>query len=112
MRTWRPRRRLGKLRERITIERATVDSTTGQPVRSWADHQTSVPASYDPATGSETTRGRQVEANVKAVFTVHYSSGITVEDRVAYDGRKWGIVAIVPVEGGKRYMELHCSGVA
>lgn len=112
MRTWRPRTRLGKFRERITIERATVDISTGQPDRTWSTHMSSVPASYDPATGSETTRGRQVEANVKAVFTMHYTDGITPEDRVIYDGWTWGIVAMMPVEGGQRYMELHCTGVA
>lgn len=110
--TWRPKQRLGKLRERITIQSASVDETTGQPVRTWSTLEASVPASYDPATGSETTRGRQVEANVKAVFTIRFRTDVTTEHRVVYDSRNWGIVATVPVEGGRRYLELHCAAVA
>lgn len=110
--TWRPRQRLGKFRERITIERATVEESTGQPIRTWAEHLTSVPASFEPATGGETVRGRQVEANVKAVFEVHYNGNVTPEDRIVYGGWIWGIVAILPHEGGKRYMSIHCQNVA
>lgn len=109
---WRPRTRLGKLRERIVIQRARTDISTGQPERTWEVHLNSVPASYDPVTGSETTRGRQVEANVKAVFTVHKTGEIKTTDRVLFDGNTWGIVAIVPFAGGERYLEIHCTGVA
>jgi SPP1 family predicted phage head-tail adaptor len=110
--TWRPKQRLGKLRERIAIQSASVDESDGQPSRTWSNLYASVPASYDPATGGETSRGRQTEANVKAVFTTRYLSGVTPEHRVVYGGENYGIVAIVRVAGGRRYMDIHCRGVA
>lgn len=97
------------MRERITVQSATVVETTGQPVRTWANTFANEPASFEQASGGETARGRQVEANVAAVFTVHYRAGYDTEQRVVHDGINYGIVRVVPVEGGRRYLELRCK---
>lgn len=114
MSNWRPRRgfRVGKMRERINIQQASVTETTGQPVRSWANLYASEPASFEPASGGETIRGRQVEANVSAVFIIHKRTGINTEMRVVHDSTNYGIVRVLPVEGGNRYIELHCRALA
>lgn len=110
---WRPtRHRIGKMRERITVQSATVDASTGETIRTWSNLYASEPAAYDPASGGETVRGRQVEANINAVFTVHYRSDYSTEYRVTYGGNAYGIVSVLPVQGGRRYLELHCKSIA
>lgn len=112
--TWRPSRfRLGSLRDRITVQSptATIDAA-GQTIRTWAALFTNEPASFDSASGGETQRGKQVDATITAVFTVHFRDGYTTEQRVLYNGQTYGIVYVRPVEGGRRYIELHCKGAA
>lgn len=109
--TYRPRNlRLGAMRERITVETATVDASTGQPVRTWATVVANEPAAFEQVTGGETLRGRQVEANVTAIFTVRFRSNTySVEQRITHNGIEYGIVRVMPVEGGRRYIELRCK---
>ena len=112
--TWRPRRgfRVGAMRERIDVQTATVDASSGQPVRTWATTYASEPAAFDPVAGGETIRGRQVEAGTTAVFTVHSrSGGFDTEMRVIHNAQTYGVVRAVPVEGGRRYVELHCKSI-
>lgn len=103
--------RLGSMRERITIQEPveTVDSI-GQTVRSWSDLYSNEPARFDPVSGGETLRGKQVEAGVTAVFTIHKREGIDATMRVGFGGTDYGISYINPVDGGNRYLELRCSG--
>ena len=104
--------RLGKMRERITVQSATVNESTGQPSRTWDQtFVTGEPASYDPAAGGETVSGKQVEANISAVFTVRYRDGYNAEQRLTHNGQIYGIVYVPPVKGGRRYQELHCKSV-
>lgn len=108
--TWRPSRfRVGAMRERITVQSLTVTiSDAGDKAEAWANLYVNEPAIYDPASGSETLRGRQVEAGVNVVFITHYRTAYAPEQRVSYGGNTYGIVFVKPVEGGRRYVELHC----
>lgn len=108
--TFRPSRfRLGAMRERIKVESVAVSiSDAGDKTETWSTLFASEPALFDPASGSETLRGRQVEAGINAVFTVHYRSGYEPTQRVTHNGTVYGIVFVKQVEGGRRYLELHC----
>lgn len=108
--TFRPSRfRLGSMRDRITVQSVTVTlSSAGDKVETWADLYRNEPASFDPISGGETLRGRQVEAGINAVFTTHYRTGYAPEQRVSYNGTNYGIVFVKQIEGGRRYVELHC----
>ena len=112
--TWRPTRgfRVGKMRERIKIQQATdtVDDA-GQSIRYWSDVSTSEPATWEPISGQEVLRGRQVEAGITDIFQIHYKSTITPQMQVVYGGRTYGIVYAKQVDGGRRYMELQCKAV-
>lgn len=109
--TWRPQRfRLGAMRERVAIQTATETvSDAGDVTRTWADTYANEPAKLEPITGSESLRGRQVEADVSVVFTVHYRSTYTTEMRVSHKGTYYGIAYVKHIEGGQRYTELHCK---
>ena len=69
------------------------------------------PAKWEPTTGGEGARGRQVEANIAAVFTVHYRSEYTPTMAVVCEDQKFGIVHVLPVDGMNVYRELHCKAV-
>lgn len=93
---------------RITVQSATVDESSGQPVRTWGTNVfENEPAVWTPTAGTETVRGRQVEAGIAGYFTVSYRSGYSVEQRVLHDGLTYGIVHVKPVNGERRFIELH-----
>lgn len=113
MNSWRPRRHSSaRMRARINVETKTEDLSTGEPVRTWATTYSSQPATYTPTTGGETINGRMVEAGIKAVFTIHRRENLSTEQRVLHNGQYYGIVYAHPVEGGLRYVDLHCKGIA
>ena len=82
--TWRPHRgfRLGAMRERIDVQSVEIAvSDAGDRSETWSNTITSEPAAVDPVSGGETLRGRQVEAGINVVFTVHYRTNYTPEMR-------------------------------
>ena len=98
------------MRERITVQQATVDDSTGEPSRTWTDWLTNEPAAYMPTAGGETIRGRQLSAEISAVFTVRYRAGYSPQMRVVHNGQTYGVVYVKPVDGGRRFLELQCKG--
>ena len=110
--TWRPRRfRVGAMRERVTVTSETLDESSGEPnLSSTTTIVDDEPATYEIVSGGETVRGRQVDATVDAVFIVHHRrSTYSVTQKLTHDGNEYGIVKIIPTEGGDRYLELHCK---
>ena len=102
--------RLGSLRQRITIQSVTVSvSDAGDRSETWANAYTDEPAEVNFVTGGETLRGKQVGANVGVVFLVRYRDDYDTSRRVVYGGVNYGIVFVRPIEGGRRYTELHCK---
>jgi head-tail adaptor len=95
------------LHHRIDVQTATTDATSGQPIRTWLTTYSQEPAQWTPTAGTESIRGRQVEAGISGYFTVNYRDGYSVEQRVLHQGLYYGIVYAKPVNGGRRYIELH-----
>lgn len=101
------------MRDRITVStEVQTQDAAGQPIVSLSTWLESEPATYEYISGGETTRGRQVEAGIKAVFIVRYRSGYTTQMQITLGDQRYGIVHVVPVEGKNRYLELHCKAVA
>lgn len=114
MRGYRPQRgfHLGEMRSRITVKTETTSQDgAGQPVVTLTTWLTDEPAKCEPAIGGETARGRQVEAGIAAIFTVHYRAGYTPEMAVICNGQTYGIVHVLPVDEMNVYRELHCKAV-
>lgn len=100
------------MRNKITVKRETVtQDAAGQPVVSLVTWLTDEPAKWEPVRGGEGTRGRQVEAGIAAVFTVHYRDGYTPKMAVICKGQTYGIVYVDVVDGMDAYRELHCKAV-
>lgn len=104
--------RVGRLRQRCTIQQKTeTQDASGQPVVSWSNYAVGEPCEYNPTGGTESMRGRQLEAGTRAVFRVRYRSGYDTTMSIQYDGERYGITHINPVDGLRRYIDLICSVV-
>jgi hypothetical protein len=100
------------MRSRITVKvETTTQDDAGQPVVSLANWLIDEPAKFEPTTGGEGARGRQVEAGIQAIFTVHHRDGYTPEMAVSHAGQTYYIVYSKPVDGLPAFDELYCKGV-
>jgi len=114
VRGYRPHRgfHVAEMRNRITVKtEVQTQDAAGQPVVTLATWLTDEPAKFEPTRGGEGARGRQVEAGIAAVFTVHYRDGYTPEMSVTCGNQTYGIVYVDPVDGMNAYRELHCKAV-
>ena len=100
------------MRHRIDVKTETTEQdAAGQPVVSLSTWLREEPAKYEPTTGGEGARGRQVEAGIDAIFTVRYRDGYTPQMAVELNDERWWIVYVKPVQGMDRYRELYCKSV-
>jgi SPP1 family predicted phage head-tail adaptor len=98
------------MREKITIStHVETQDTAGQPIVTYTTLWDNVPAAFDSLNGGEVLRGRQVESNVRACFTIHKLAGITTQHKIRHNGTDYGILYIKPSEGGNRYQEIFCT---
>lgn len=100
------------MRHRITVSvETTSQDAAGQPVVSLSQWLADEPAAFEPTSGGEGARGRQVEAGISAIFTVRYRDGYTPEMAVDINGQRYWIVYVKAVQGMDRYRELYCKSV-
>jgi len=114
MRGYRPARgfHLGDMRHRVNVQvETTTQDSAGQPVVTRSTWLSQEPAKFEPTTGGEGARGRQVEAGIAAIFTVHNRSGYTPEMSVVCNGQTYHIFYVKPVDGLTAFTELYCISV-
>ena len=112
--TYQPGRgfRVGEMRYRIRVKTETTEQDdSGQPIVTLVDWLVDEPAKFEPTTGGEGFRGRQVEAGISAIFTVRHRDGYTPDMAIDIDGDRYWIVYVKPVQGMNRYRELFCRSV-
>jgi len=101
---------VGEMRERITIqEAASTKDGFGQPIRSWSNRYANQPAKWIPVAGTETIRGRSVEAGITALFQIRHVEGVSPKMRVVHSSGTYGVQYVKPIGGRTRYIELHCK---
>lgn len=84
----------GKLDRRITVERATITTdAAGGEVQDWTAIAT-VWAEVLPISDGERWRASEVAAHVTTRFRIRWGLGVTVEDRIVYEGRVYEIVGV------------------
>ena len=97
----------GKKIHRIIFQSATETiADTGEPVVTWVNYRTDEPAEFVPTGGTETIRGRQIEAGTRAIFRVNYRDGYTTQMRILHDSVYYGITYINKVDGLNRELEI------
>jgi SPP1 family predicted phage head-tail adaptor len=99
-----------RMRYRVDIQHPieTLD-VGGEPLVTWQNFASREPAEYTPTGGIEFMRGRQLEANTKAVFRIRYRDGYSTQMRVVFQGKNFGITYVNPVDGMRRFIELFVS---
>jgi SPP1 family predicted phage head-tail adaptor len=99
----------GRLRHPITIQSVTrAPDDSGTPVDTWTDHA-QVWSEAMAVGGSETVRGRQVHAEATMLFFVRHRSDITVDMRVSWQGRLWGLVYAGDPYGDEKWLRLEAK---
>lgn len=84
----------GKLDRRISIERAVITTDPlGGDSYVWSE-LAEVWAEVLPISDGERWRAAEVAANVTTRFRIRWGANVTVEDRIAYDGRTYEIVGV------------------
>ena len=101
--------RVADLREQIDLQDATTP-TDGNIAPTYANHVTGLWAEVLETAGGEYLRGRQIEANVRAVITIRYRSDVTPRMRVKW-GTRYLYVKTVHSAPGRTYTVLDCSEV-
>jgi len=101
---------IGQMRDTINIQQATetVDDF-GQTIRTWTNRYYQLPAKWMPVAGTETIRGRSVEAGIKTIFVIRHIGSIDPEMQVVHSSGTYGIGYVKQIEGRQRYIELHCK---
>lgn len=90
--------RAGELNRRITIERKSVAlDEQNAPIETWAALASNVPAAFRPVSGTDEVQGNEQSAQVRAEFWLRFKAGITTEDRIDYQGRKFDILDVVEI---------------
>ena len=104
--------RAGKLRHRISIERAieTQDSSYNEAVLQWVLFA-EVSANIIPLSGRELIRAKQVELETDTEITIRYLDGLSPKMRIVYRGRFFEILNIINTEERNREIHLLCSEV-
>ena len=103
---------VGSMRHRCTIQQPTeTQDSAGQPIVTWSAYVANEPCHYTPTGGFEVMRGKQLEARTKAVFRVRYRPGYNVQMQVVFQGESYGIIALNPVDGLIRFIDIVCSAV-
>ncbi|WP_145111377.1 phage head closure protein [Cereibacter sediminicola] len=97
----------GKLSRVIEIHGATfaVDDF-GSPLPTWTRKAT-LRAEIVTAEASEFIRGWGVSEETAIVFRTRFLDGITMSDRVSFDGQHFNIKGVAPI-GRRRGLELRC----
>lgn len=104
--------RLGDMRHRITVKKVTETfDDSRQPVVTWSNRYVGEPAKFKQVRGGEVIRGRQIEPEVTAVFTVNYRSEYKETDRIVFQGDNYGIVRLDKPDGIGRFLDIYCKMV-
>lgn len=99
-----------ELRHRIVVKyRTTTRDDIGGQTETWTTRFASEPAKFEQVSGGEFLRGRKIDVQTTAIFTVNYRDGWTETDTITFAGKVYGIVRIDTPEGVERYLEVQAK---
>ncbi len=100
--------RAGKLDRTVTVERATfLTDANGTPVATWTQYVLLRAEIVEANTGEE-QREHGASTKVAITFRTHFYAGITVADRLTYDGRAFDIKTVTEI-GRRAGLELNAE---
>ena len=100
--------RAGKLRHRVTIQRAVeAQNEFGEAVTTWVNVG-QVWASVEPLRGREYFQADGTQAEVSTVIRMRYRDGIVAKMRLVHGDDSYDIESVIDVGGRGRELELMC----
>jgi len=103
--------RAGKLRHRVTIQRATeTQSDSGEVSRTWSTLAT-VWADIKPTSGAEAFRSGKIRADVGFLVTIRGGVAAAPSDRISLSGRTLEIVSVADEDERGVTLTLGCNEV-
>lgn len=101
---------VASMRHRIRVKyRSVTTDDIGGNVETWTDRFKSEPAAFEQVAGGEFLRGRKIDTQTTAIFTVNYRTGYVTTDIIEFQGQSYGIVRIDKPEGVNRYLEIQAK---
>lgn len=102
----------GKLNRRVTIQyQGAGHDEWNQPIPAWADLVT-VWANIRHLSGRETIKADAVTSTVRASIRIRYRADVDAGMRVIHQGTVYSIVAVLPDEQRREYVDLVCEVVS
>lgn len=102
---------IGKLRHRVTIQRATeTRNAQGGVIRAWAKIAERW-AAIEPMAGSERLQAAKMKAESTHIVTIRHYDGLTTKDRLLYGTRTMEIGAIANLSERAVEDRLECKEV-
>lgn len=100
--------RAGKLRHRVTIQQETqTEPGDGTVSREWTPLET-VWASVEPLRGRELIEAQQLSGRISHRIRLRGYDGLTRKHRISFDGRTFGIEAVLSRDERGIEQELMC----
>lgn len=99
----------GKLRSRVSFERATMLDDDLTQVEVWEGFGVPHWAQKTDVSDAERFRAQELSAQITTRFLVQYTSvtsALTPKDRLVCEGRRYDISGIKEVHGHRRWLEI------
>ena len=100
----------GLLRHRVTYQEITGESVDddGQPIKTWGDIGTNIPAAIRTLTGRELLQAQQIQAQSDQVITHRYQGyAIKASGRYTMDGRTFNVEWVDNVDARDREIRAY-----
>lgn len=99
-----------ELRHQIVVKyRSTTTNADGGLSETWTTRFGHEPAKFEQVAGGEFLRGRKIDVQTTAIFTVNYRAGYLETDRITFNSTDYGIVKIDMPDGIRRYLEIQAK---
>lgn len=97
---------IGKLRQRVTFLKRTLDTNAiGEAVEKWEDY-IAVWAEVKPNTGSRFYSALQSQTNIKGTITIRYRPDIDTTMRIRHGSEIYTINSIINVDSANKYLQI------
>lgn len=101
----------GRMRHCVNVQQDTSDDGDGDP--EFTSYARDVPCNIVPVSGSETYRGRQLEATISHLIYMRRVDGLLPTMRLVEQGtsRQFNIIRVLDEDGRRTNMEVQASEV-
>lgn len=97
----------GQLNTQVQFqERTPGENALRERSGAWRNRGEPVFAAVQPVRGAERLQAGAVQATLDVIVIVRWRDWVTADMRFLWRGRPYEIVAVVPVDGGREWLEI------